>query len=256
MEKKYKILVENEIMINFVIDELFYIEPMINAGYDIDNWIEYVGIIDENKKYKYVNKKLIELSIEEINSIDYFILPQIKDKKIKQLIEDFNKSKKIILQNGNTIIIEYNTPERDLFLEKLEKVSQESILKNVVLTYQQKINSSFYNFSALPEVWSYIFNDLFVKNRTKNGINTGYKENVRETNKTLFDFVLNKIKIATKISDVNNITWNFYNPDGIVIDISDKAKQMLNDTSVSEYVKQAIRDLIDENGEIHLIIKL
>jgi len=178
-----------------------------------------------------------------------------KQEKLKSLKTDFNLSKKITIQNGTTLVIAHDTPERDIFLNKLTAVLQESTLSNVSISYQQKVNNSMYIFSALPTVWSYVFKDLFLVDRKKSdGTVTGFKENSREYNKITFNAVVLKIQNATTIEELNAISWNFANPNGIFINVNEKAEQMLNDSIVDDLTKSAINQLKDpETGEIHLI---
>lgn len=182
-------------------------------------------------------------------------LEELKQEKIDSLNNDFNAAKKITIQNGTTLVIAHDTPERDIFLNKLTAVLQESTVSNVSISYQQKVNNSMYIFSALPTVWSYVFKDLFLVDRKKSdGTLTGFKENSREYNKITFDAVALKIQNATTIEELNAISWNFANPNGIFINVNEKAEQMLNDSIVDDFTKSAINQLKDpETGEIHLI---
>lgn len=187
-----------------------------------------------------------------------FYEKSVEEKRVERLAsleDDYNASKKITIQNGNTLIIEHNTPERSIFLDKLMIVSQENLLINVSISYQQKVNNSMYRFSALPTIWNYIFKDLFLTDRkTSDGTPTGFKENSREHNKIVFDAMVLKIQNSTTTEELNAISWEFANPNGVVIDVNDKATQMLNDVNVDDFTKQAINTLKDSTtGQIHLI---
>ena len=211
-------------------------------------------VLQDNECLELVNNTInvIEKTQEIINN---FNLPNLKIEKIKALQNDFNASKKITIQNGNTLIIEHNTPERSIFLHKLTVTLKESLLSNAAISYQQKVNNAMYRFSALPTVWNYVFKDLFLVDRRKsNGTLTGFKESSREHNKILFDLLLLKIQNTTTQQELDSITWEFINPNGTVINVNNKAGQMLNDASVDDFTKSAINQLKDPTtGDIHLI---
>jgi len=199
--------------------------------------------ITEVLGYKYENGQLVHT------------LESLKRAKITALTDDFNSSKKITIQNGNTLIIDYNTPERNIFLEKLTDVTKESLSPDISISYQQKVNNSMYRFSALPTVWNYIFKDLFLVDRkASDGTPTGFKENSREHNRVIFDAVVLKIQNTTTAEELNAISWEFENPNGIFINVNEKATQMLNDSNVDSFTKSVINQLTDPvTGEIHLI---
>ena len=181
----------------------------------------------------------------------------IKYQKQQQLQNDFNTSKKITIQNGNTLIIEHDTPERKYFFDKLKLITQESTRQDISISYQQENDGSSYTFSAIPKIWAYIFKDLFLADRIKDGQPTGFKEDVREQNQIKFNITNLYIQRATTQEELNAITWNFTKPNGIVIDISEKAEQMLADSTVDAYTKAIINAAKDPvTGEIHLINKV
>lgn len=226
---------ENTIQFQEIVDSGQYILIKLDGKLDLSNKF----YLDENN-----NVKSIDLQLEAL-----------KNEKTKLLNNDFNVSKKITIQNGNTLIIDYNTLERHIFLEKLMIVLQESLVSNVSISYQQKVNNAMYRFSALPTIWNYIFKDLFLVDRkTSNGTLTGFKENSREYNKIVFDTVALKIQNTTTTEELNAISWEFANPNGIFINVNEKAEQMLNDPTVDDFTKSAINQSKDpETGQIHLI---
>ena len=211
-------------------------------------------VLQDNECLELVNNTInvIEKTQEIINN---FNLPNLKIEKIKALQNDFNASKKITIQNGNTLIIEHNTPERSIFLHKLTVTLKESLLSNAAISYQQKVNNVMYRFSALPTVWNYVFKDLFmVDSRKSDGTLTGFKESSREHNRILFDLLLLQIQNTTTQQELDSISWEFVNPNGTVINVNNKAEQMLNDASVDDFTKSAINQLKDPTtGDIHLI---
>lgn len=226
---------ENTIQFQEIVDSGQYILIKLDDKLDLSNKF----YLDENN-----NVKSIDLQLEAL-----------KKEKTRLLNNDFNVSKKITIQNGNTLIIEHDTPERRIFLEKLTTVLQESLVSNVSISYQQKVNNVMYRFSALPTIWNYIFKDLFLVDRkTSDGTLTGFKENSRERNKIIFDAVELKIQNTTTTEELNAISWEFANPNGIFINVNEKAAQMLNDPTVDDFTKLAINKLKDpETGQIHLI---
>lgn len=205
---------------------------------------------DATQSWQYTFKGDDLLEAERIEALN-----ASKANKIAQLEADYNAAKKITIQNGHTLVIKHDTPERGVFLEKLINVSKESLSNGISISYQQKVDNVMYRFSILPSIWSYIFKDLFLLDRKKSdGTSTGFKENSREYNKITFDAVALKIQNATTIEELNAISWNFANPDGVFINVNEKAEQMLNDSIVDSFTKSAINQLKDpETGEIHLI---
>jgi hypothetical protein len=55
---------------------------------------------------------------------------------------------------------------------------------------------------------------------------------------------------------LNAIVCDFVNPQGVIIDVSVKAKEIFEHADTPENVKQLILKLTDKNGEIHLIEKV
>lgn len=200
--------------------------------------------------WEYTFKGVDRLKEEEASALQI-----AKNTKLQMLRTAFNISKKITIQNGNTLIIEHNTPERNIFLDKLTNVLQESLSQNVSLSYQQQVGNVMYRFSALPIIWSYIFKDLFlVENKSTDGSLTGFKQNIREYNRITFEVVALKIQNTTTIEELNAISWEFTNPNGIFIDVNEKATKMLNDPSFDNFTKSVIEKSKDPNtGQIHLI---
>jgi hypothetical protein len=200
--------------------------------------------------WEYVEKGEILLEKERLEALEI-----AKKERLTQLQNDYNTSKKIIIQNGNTLIIEHNTPERSIFLHKLTFMLKEGLLNNVAISYQQNVNNVMYRFSALPTIWNYVFKDLFLVDRRKSdGTLTGFKESSREHNKILFDLLLLQIQNTTTQQELDSISWEFVNPNGTVINVNNKAGQMLNDASVDDFTKSAINQLKDPTtGDIHLI---
>jgi hypothetical protein len=176
-----------------------------------------------------------------------------KQDKIAQLESDFNAAKKITIQNGKTLIVEHDTPERDYFLKLIEDVSNLSTTQGAAFIYEQQTDAGKLALRIFPEIAAYIFKDLFVATLT-NAQQT--KVSSRVHNKTtVYELALKQINEATTQAELDAITkWTFLNPTGIVIDVNDKATEMLADASVSDFAKAAINAAKDPTtGEIHLV---
>ena len=173
------------------------------------------------------------------------------------LKQAYNQSKRIEIQDPDkSLVIEYNTPERDFFLSQIEKLSTESKFNNITLSYYQKVNDEQWSFSALPSIWSYIFKDLFTCPRPNN---PNIREYVRQVNKEIYErtdaIMQNKLSNRATVEDFETITYEFKNPNGIIINVNDKATQLLNDPSVDDYTKGVITALKNPQGLIYLIQK-
>jgi hypothetical protein len=90
------------------------------------------GIIIEYTHYNFSGFKKVTLpsDLVETNLIGwqysngelYKPLQILKEEKLEELKKVYNESKKITIQNGKTLIIDHNTPERKYFLQNLPKV--------------------------------------------------------------------------------------------------------------------------------------
>ena len=171
------------------------------------------------------------------------------------LKQAYNQSKRIEIQDPNrSLVIEYDTPERDFFLSQIEKLSTESKFNNITLSYYQKVNDEQWSFSALPSIWSYIFKDLFTCPRPTN---PNIYEYVRQVNKEIYEstntIMQNKLSNRVTVEEFETITYQFKNPNGIIINVNDKVAQLLNDPSVDDYTKDVITSLKNPEGLIYLI---
>jgi hypothetical protein len=170
----------------------------------------------------------------------------------QELKNAFNDSKKITIQNGKTLVITHDTPEREYFLKLIEDVSNLSSTEGAAFIYEQQTDSGKLALRILPEIATYIFTDLFITtlNNTQQT-----KVNSRVHNKTtVYELALEKINNAATQSELDAVTWSFINPQGIVIDVNAKATEMLADPSVSDFAKAAINAAKDPiTGEIHLV---
>ena len=179
-------------------------------------------------------------------------LDQQKQNKIDALISDYNSSKTITIKNGETLIVKHDTPERDEFLKLIENVSNLSTTEGAAFIYEQQTDAGKLALRILPEIATYIFKDLFVAT-LNNPQET--KVNSRVHNKTIvYELAVENINNASTHAKLDAITWTFLNPTGILIDVNDKANEMLADPTVSDFAKAAINAAKDPTtGEIHLV---
>ena len=212
------------------------------TSYGLPDEIEVSTELDitEILGYKYENGQLVAS------------LQSSKREKIKELTNAFNASKEITIQNGTTLVIKHDTPERDKFLKIIEDVSNLNSTQGAAFIYEQQTDSGKLALRILPEIAAYIFKDLFIAtlNNTQQT-----KVNSRVYNKTtVYELALEEINDATTQAELDSITWNFLHYTGILIDVNDKANQMLNDASVSDVAKAAINAAKDPiTNEIHLV---
>lgn len=205
---------------------------------------------------------LIEINDKDPNSLlgQYYIggvfyeksLQDKRSEKLAALERDFNDSKQITIKNGQTLEIAHDTPERSKFLELIENVSNLSTTQGTAFIYKQQTDAGQLALRILPEIATYIFKDLFIATLS-NPQQT--KVNSRVHNKTtVYELAVEKINNATTQAELDAVTWSFINPAGIIIDVNDKATQMLADATVSDIAKAAINAAKDTaTGEIHLV---
>lgn len=231
----------------FVSDE----EMMNQFGVNTSSWVKIeCDNFDEKRKYKIQDNKLIEINEQEYSI--YFEQEELeKTKKLKlaQLEADFNASKKIILQNGNTLAIKHDTPERKFFTDNLENLKRIEEAENSVLSYRQRVGNIFLGFSALSYIWKHLFLEKFTEQRPSLTLETK-----RSKNKETYDLKKLKIEIANSIEELEAIDWSF--EDITVININVEAQKLIDDPKTPAYVIDAINQLKGEDGQIHLIKEL
>jgi hypothetical protein len=166
-----------------------------------------------------------------------------------KLEADYNSAKKIILQNGNTLTIEHNTPERGIFTSHLETAKRVEKAENSVLSYHQQVGDVMLGFSALAYIWNYLFFKKFTNERPSLTL-----EDKRGKNKEIYDINKLKIENSNSIEELQAITWSF--EDITLIKINEEAQKLLDDPKTPAYVIDAINALKDTQGQIHLIEQL
>lgn len=181
------------------------------------------------------------------NYIDGQVVHSLKSfrrEKLKNLEDDFNKSKTITIINGNSLIINHDCPKRDYFLNILEEVKRLDDNMEISHIFTQK--SSGLGFKVSP----FIANYILLKDFTEN-VN-GRIIKVREHNKAIvYDNAENKIEQATSIEELEAINWNFLKPNGIEININERVADIMNGDS--QDLKDAVDRVTDENGQLHFI---
>lgn len=212
--------------------------------YDAENDIifikpnKYIDDINGNQNYENIN--LVDL--------DNYTLPQLKQAKLNELNTLFNNSKLITIQGNYTIEIKHDTPERDIFLTKIEQLSREDIENNTVVGYSQEKNGNLYKIALVPYIWKYIYTNLFLVARA-----SGFKESIRDRNKQLHKEYHLKIQNSATKEAVNDIEFVFINPNGIVINVDDNAQNILNDPTTPSSIIGLINQIPLVNGRLNLI---
>ena len=212
--------------------------------YDAENDIifikpnKYIDDINGNQNYENIN--LVDL--------DNYTLPQLKQAKLNELNTLFNNSKLITIQGNYTIEIKHDTPERDIFLTKIEQLSREDIENNTVVGYSQEKNGNLYKIALVPYIWKYIYTNLFLVART-----SGFKESIRDRNKQSHKEYYLKIQNSATKEAVNDIEFVFINPNGIIINVDDNAQNILNDPTTPLSIIGLINQIPLVNGRLNLI---
>lgn len=196
------------------------------------------------------------------NKGESLLIEEKKIEKLKELESSYNESKKITIQNGNTLIIKHDTPERRHFLANLPKLLNWSEIsffgnyKHSLFEYwQQAENGKIYGFSADAIIWSEVFAELF--------IDKSYKTLIFAQNKKLYVLYKNQILNADDLSALQNISFEKFTL-SIVINIKEQAEKMLKKfkpsllsvtkkNEIKKIITNSIKALQGEDKEIHLI---
>lgn len=172
-----------------------------------------------------------------------------REEKLESLENDYNVSKQIVLQNGNTLTINHDTPERNFFTDNLENLKRIEQAENSVLSYRQKVDNVYLGFSALSYIWKHLFLNKFTNERPSLTL-----EAKREKNKETYDVKKLAIENATSIQELEGIDWSF--EEITIININVEAQNLIDDPETPAYVINAINALKGEDGQIHLIQQL
>jgi len=179
-------------------------------------------------------------------------LERAKKEFLAQLENDFNASKLIVIQNGETIVIKHDTKERTKFMENIDNVTNEyNNNRGAVMYWQNDIeNRCSYIITLSTYIWKYIFSDLFSMTKP-----SGFTVSIRKHNELNYQLVKAKISNAGTLEELMQIFYSFINPNGLVIDISVKAKEIFDNPNTPESIKAEIVKMTTEDG-IHLIKKV
>jgi len=199
-----------------------------NNAIEIETEVSFDDIVGHN----YINGQVVHS------------LKSLRREKLKNLEDDFNKSKTITIINGNSLIIKHDCPKRDYFLNILEEVKRLDDNMEISHIFTQK--SSGLGFKVSP----FIANYILLKDFTEN-VN-GRIIKIREHNKAIvYDNAENKIEQATSIEELEAINWNFLKPNGIEININERVADIMNGDD--ENLKDAIERVTDKDGQLHFI---
>lgn len=157
-----------------------------------------------------------------------------KQKKLDELEIAFIKTKRITVVANETVEI----INRDKFLNILQNVYRQDNTRTAH-PYWQENNGIIYSVACIPEILNKVWKSYFFKPRE-----SGIPEPVREYNKMQYDCYQSKInKNEISIEELNNITFNFYNPEGVDINVDIVANAMLQDQNVAQDVKDVINSM-------------
>lgn len=170
-----------------------------------------------------------------------------RDEKLRQLENDLNNSKKIIIKNGFNIIIEHNCPNRGHFFDTLEKVGRADEQEGISYEFIQE--SSGLGFRVSPKIAKYIFIKEFSQNIK------GSIVKIRQHNTAVvYNNARNRILNANSVEELESMTWNFIKPNGVEINIDEKVNEIIN--SENEDLIKALNKALDKDGNLHFIKKL
>ena len=202
---------------------------------------------DTLQAWEYTEKGEILLEKERLEALEI-----AKKERLTQLQKDYNASKVIVIQNGETITIKHDTKEREWFWKNIEIVLNETTEQNTVLVYRQLDTENLcqYKISLVCYVWKYIFSDLFLITKS-----SGFKESIRSKNEGEYTFAKFRITNSQTIEGLNAVSYNFINPQGLIIDISVKAQEMFENPETPDYIKSLITNSVKADDKIHLIEK-
>jgi len=229
-------------------------EPLNNRFADSDSLYEKVRSTSLKLKTGQCFE-LIDETIVMVNKakdlINYYNLIDLKFKKLEALQTSFNLSKKITIKNGKTLTIDYNNICRKHFINILQTyvykiVPEEEISKHIVTYFQDGLQIS------MPSVfWNKLFHDSFSKD-----LAVDLREYILPYNKKLYGKYFKQINVATTANELSDITFEFYNPEGVVVDITagaEKLKTALLGRSDYDFLINFIDNHRGSDGKIHLI---
>lgn len=228
-----------------------YTQDNIKGLEDMGKWLKYDSIFNPEKDLaKLVNNDIV---IEKYGNVLLKELLLEKRKKIKELDKVYNESKKITIKNGNTLIIDYNSQYRKYFKYILEKYifniwPSDLISKDVVMFFNDE-----FQINMIPFFWNRLFHECFKKPTP-----TGLKEYIFPFNKEKYTVYKQKIEEAKTKQDLDDINYEFHNPEGIFVDINIEAEKIVSDESLKtredySFLMAILESARGDDGIIHLI---
>jgi len=170
--------------------------------------------------------------------LDQYYLPDKKKDRLQDLEVAYTDTKKIILQNGTTWVIEGTTYKA--LKDKLTLIfSDNADLTKVYTFFEGDISKPNYYVNVIGYIWRYILKDFY-----ENVLGVG-------NNRKIYDFAKSGIINAQDLTTLNAITWSF--TPSVVLDVSGKAAELEELSDTPQYVLDLIAAAKDEQGEIHLV---
>lgn len=161
-----------------------------------------------------------------------------KQVRISELETDYTASKKIILKNGTTWVIEGATYKA--LKDKLTLIfSDNADLTKVYTFFEGDTSKPNYYVNVICYIWRYILKDFY---EVVLGVGN---------NRKVYDFAKADMLNAQDLTTLNAITWSFTPAE--VIDVSDKAAELEQQSDTPQYVLDVITAAKNADGEIHLV---
>ena len=204
---------------------------------DLGAWVEFNGDFDPAKDLA----RLVDGAVVIDNNANSLLqeLNGQKRVRIKELIADFDASRKITIKNGKTLVIAHDTAEREFFLKMVENSINSAHLKDnflEVLEYRQFTDKEVLGVRAVAYLWRYVFAEY---------------NKQRVANKFMFETLKVAINNADTQEILDSITYKF--TDALVLDINDKVAEIEADKNTPSGVLKAINDAKDGKGVVHLV---
>lgn len=188
---------------------------------------------DATQAWEYTFKGADLLEVERVEALE-----ASKQVRISELETDYTASKKIILKNGTTWVIEGATYKA--LKDKLALIfSDNADLTKVYTFFEGDASKPNYYVNVICYIWRYILKDFY---EVVLGVGN---------NRKVYDFTKADMLNAQDLTALNAITWSFTPAE--VIDVSDKAAELEQQANTPQYVLDVIAAAKDAQGEIHLV---
>lgn len=208
---------------------------------------------DLDNSWSYTEKGVDLLEEERIQELEI-----ARTQKLIELTDAYNNSKKITISNGRQMIIAHDNPNRKFFKDLLKryiyKINKDDEVSRTPATYSQPSEGGkVLQISMLPFFWNRMFHLAFRKPTPM-----GYHEYIPDYNGLKNLKLVEQINHASSVEELDGIVFDFYSPDGIVINVTEEAEQLLDqlDPANDAELIGLINALKDENGQVHLISEI